>query len=92
VTLTATLQPTPGDPDPSGRVTFYRNGIALGSEPLTPQSSGGSAATLTTTEQAASDAFVAVYSGDPTYTPTTSNTVPNFSSTSGYPGASERKA
>jgi ELWxxDGT repeat protein len=92
VKLTAALQATPGDPDPSGRVTFYRNGTVLGSEPLTPQSAGGSAATLTTTEQAASDAFVAVYSGDGTYTPTTSNTVPNFSSTSGFPGATNRNA
>ncbi|HEX3925152.1 MAG TPA: ELWxxDGT repeat protein [Streptosporangiaceae bacterium] len=78
VTLTASLQAAPGDPDPAGRVTFYRNGTAIGSEPLTAQSSGGSAATLTTTTLTSTDHFVAVYTGDRTYTPATSNTVPNF--------------
>ena len=73
----------PARPDPAGRVTFYRNGTAVGSEPLTPQSSGGSAATLTTTARTSTDQFVAVYSGDGTYTPTTSNTTPNTPSTSG---------
>jgi ELWxxDGT repeat protein len=81
VTLTATLQPAPGDPDPAGRVTFYRNGTAVGSEPLTPQSSGAPAATLTTTAQTTTDQFVAVYTGDATYAPTTSNTTPNTPNT-----------
>jgi ELWxxDGT repeat protein len=73
-TFTAVMQANSGEPDPAGRVTFYEDGNAIGTAPLTPQSSGGPAASVTSTAQPGTHQIVAVYQGDGTYTPTTSNT------------------
>jgi ELWxxDGT repeat protein len=75
-TFTAMLQGNPGEPEPSGRVTFYSGGTEIGTAPLTPQSSGGPTASVTFTAQAGSHQIVAVYQGDGTYTAATSNTAP----------------
>jgi ELWxxDGT repeat protein len=76
VTFTATMQPVTGARQPSGRVTFYEDGIKIGSAPLKAQASGRPTATLTTTARPGSHQIVAVYSGDSHYLPATSNTSP----------------
>jgi ELWxxDGT repeat protein len=74
VTFTATMQPTPGAPRLSGRVTFYENGTKIGSAPLMRRASGRPTASLTTTARSGNHQIVAVYSGDSHYLPATSNT------------------
>jgi hypothetical protein len=60
VTLTATVSPHPG---PTGTVTFYDNGVAIGTG--TVDSNG--VATLTTTFGGGSHSLVATYGGDANY-------------------------
>jgi hypothetical protein len=76
VTLTATMQPAPGAPQPTGGVTFFENGTKIGARPLAPQPSGGRAASLTIAAPSGTHQIVAVYSGDGDYLPATSNTSP----------------
>ncbi len=76
VTLTATMQPAPGAPQPAGGVTFFENGTKIGARPLAPQPSGGRAASLTIAAPSGTHQIVAVYSGDGDYLPATSNTSP----------------
>jgi ELWxxDGT repeat protein len=76
VTFTATMEPAPGAPQPSGSVTFYEDGTKIGSAALKSQASGGPTASLTTTAQSGNHQIVAVYSGDSHYLPATSNTSP----------------
>lgn len=59
-TLTATVSPHPG---PTGTVTFYDNGVAIG----TGSVGSNGVATLTTTFGGGSHSLVAVYGGDNNY-------------------------
>jgi ELWxxDGT repeat protein len=76
VTLTATMQPAPGAPQPAGSVTFFENGTKIGARPLARQPSGGPTASLTIAARSGTHQIVAVYSGDGHYLPATSNTSP----------------
>jgi hypothetical protein len=68
VTLTATVT-SPGG-TPTGTVTFYDGGVSLGSAPL---SSGGQASLATSTLAAGTHSITAAYSGDSTFTGSTTN-------------------
>jgi ELWxxDGT repeat protein len=73
VRLTATMQPAPKAPRPTGTVTFYEGGSKIGTATLKRQASGGPTASLTITARAGNHRIVAVYSGDGHYLPATSN-------------------
>jgi ELWxxDGT repeat protein len=75
-TVHADLQPAPGAAEPSGRVTFYEDGIQIAAAQLAPDGSGGMIASATLTARPGTHPIVAVYQGDGTYTPATSNTLP----------------
>jgi hypothetical protein len=55
-------------------VTFYEDGTKIGTRPLMPQASGGETASLTIAARSGTHQAVAVYSGDGTFLPATSNT------------------
>jgi ELWxxDGT repeat protein len=76
VNLTVTLPPASGaqQPIPTGSVTFYEDGTKIGTRPLMPQASGGETASLTIAARSGTHQAVAVYSGDGTFLPATSNT------------------
>ncbi len=76
VAVHADLQPAPDEPQPSGRVTFYSGGTHIATAQLTPDSFGGMIASATITARSGTHPIVAVYQGDGTYTPATSNTLP----------------
>jgi hypothetical protein len=76
VTVHADLQPAPGAAEPSGRVTFYEDGTEIAAAQLAPDGSGGMIASATLTVRPGTHPIVAVYQGDGTYTPATSNTLP----------------
>jgi ELWxxDGT repeat protein len=76
VTVHADLQPAPGEAEPSGRVTFYSGGTEIAAAQLVPDGSGGMIASATLTARSGTYPIVAVYQGDGTYTPATSNTLP----------------
>jgi ELWxxDGT repeat protein len=76
VTVHADLQPAPGEAEPSGRVTFYSGGTEIAAAQLVPDGSGGMIASATLTARSGTHPIVAVYQGDGTYTPATSNTLP----------------
>jgi ELWxxDGT repeat protein len=76
ITLRADLQAAPGQPEPSGRVTFFEDGAKIAAAQLAPDGSGGMFASATFTAQTGTHPIVAVYQGDGTYTAATSNTVP----------------
>ena len=60
VTLTASVAPVVGTGTPTGTVTFYDNGTALGTEAI----SNGSAELMLTTLPTGTNAITATYSGD----------------------------
>jgi hypothetical protein len=71
VSLTATLSPTLAQTHvASGTVTFFSNGIAIGSGNL----ANGAAALLITTLPAGTDILLATYSGDTNFAPSSSAT------------------
>jgi ELWxxDGT repeat protein len=76
VTVTADLQRVPKQPRPSGRVTFYENGLPIGTGQLKPDGSGGMSASVSLTARRGTHPIVAVYTGDARYTAATSNTLP----------------
>jgi ELWxxDGT repeat protein len=76
VTVHADLQPAPGAAEPSGRVTFYEDGTQIAAAQLAPDGSGGMIASASLTARPGTHPIVAVYQGDGTYTPATSNTLP----------------
>ena len=72
VTFTAHVTPTPANPfTPTGTVSFYLNGATT---PLAtvPLNSDGTASINTSALPAGSNTFTAVYSGDPSFTTSTS--------------------
>jgi ELWxxDGT repeat protein len=75
VTVTVTLQPGPGAPQPVGSVTFYQDGTMIGTRPLVRHPSGGPTALVTIAAPSGTHQVVAVYSGDGHYLPATSNTI-----------------
>jgi hypothetical protein len=70
VTFTATVTPS-GPGTPTGTVTFNDGATPLGTSPVV----GGTASFSTSTLSVGTHAITAVYSGDTTYTGSTSNTV-----------------
>jgi hypothetical protein len=76
VTVRADLQPAPKKPEASGTVTFYSGGSRVGTGRLAPGRFGGVSAAVTFTARRGTQAIVAVYGGDASYTPATSNTIP----------------
>jgi len=76
VTVRADLQPAPGQPEPSGRVTFFEDGTKIATAQLAPDGSGGVFASATFTARSGTHPIVAVYKGDGTFTAATSNTIP----------------
>lgn len=75
VTVTFNLAATPGEPEPSGDVTFYSDGTQIANVPLTAAPGGGMTASVTFPAASGNHEIVAVYQGDATYTPATSGTV-----------------
>jgi hypothetical protein len=71
VTATDTI-PTLGGVAPTGTVTFYNNGTAIGTSPV---SATGVATLNTTTLPVGSNPITAIYSGDTNYTPITTGPV-----------------
>ena len=69
VTLTATVKPTSGSGTPTGTVTFYNAGTALGTGTL----SSGVGKLSTTALPAGTDSITATYGGDNTYSGSTSS-------------------
>jgi hypothetical protein len=69
VTLTATLSSTVTSPTPSGTVTFYDNGVALSTVPV----SGNTATFTTATLSTGNHVITAAYSGDRNFSPATSS-------------------
>ncbi len=69
VTFTATVKPTSGSGTPTGTVTFYNTGTALGTGTV----SSGVAKLSTTALPAGTDSITATYSGDNTYSGSTSS-------------------
>jgi hypothetical protein len=57
-------------------VTFYSGGTEIAAAQLVPDGSGGMIASATLTARSGTYPIVAVYQGDGTYTPATSNTLP----------------
>jgi ELWxxDGT repeat protein len=74
VTVTANLAAAPDEPEPSGDVTFYSDGTPIANVPLTAASGGGMQASETVPAASGDHNIVAVYQGDATYTPATTNT------------------
>jgi hypothetical protein len=79
VTLTATVVPSlPGSGQATGTITFYDNGVAIGTVPVS-----GDVATLTlSTLPVGANALTAVYSGDASYNSASSSTNVNMTSVS----------
>ena len=75
VTIRADLQPAPKEPQPSGTVRFYSGGSRIGTGRLAPDGSGGVSAAVTFIARRGTQPIVAVYPGDASYTPATSNTL-----------------
>jgi ELWxxDGT repeat protein len=75
VTVTASVQDVPGDPQPSGEVAFYQDGQHVATAPLTAAPDGEAGASATFPALPGSQQIVAVYQGDSTYTQATSGTV-----------------
>jgi ELWxxDGT repeat protein len=75
VTVRADLQPAPKKPEPSGTVTFYSGGSRIEIGRLARNSLGGVSAAVTFVARRGTQTIVAVYAGDASYTPATSNTV-----------------
>jgi ELWxxDGT repeat protein len=75
VTITASLQSVPGDPQPSGDVAFYQDGHQVATAPLVPAPDGRPGAAATFSALPGTQQIVAVYQGDGTYTQATSGTV-----------------
>jgi large repetitive protein len=73
VTFTVTMQPAPGARQPTGSVTFYKNGIRIATRPVV-QTPGGPMASETLAAPSGTHDIVAVYSGDGHYLQATSNT------------------
>ena len=73
-TVTVTLQPGPGAPQPTGSVTFYQDGTRISIRRLVRHPSGGPTASVTIAAPSGTHQIVAVYSGDGHYLPATSNT------------------
>ena len=71
VTLTASLTPTVSSQSPTGTVTFYDNGTALGSVSV----SSGSAAITLNTLPVGTEVISASYSGDSNFNPVTASTI-----------------
>jgi uncharacterized repeat protein (TIGR01451 family) len=69
VTFTATVVPTTGVGTPTGTVTFFDNGVALGAPVAL---AGGSAGFTTSTLAAGSHPITATYNGDPNFDGSTS--------------------
>jgi hypothetical protein len=70
VTLTAALAPTVSTQTPTGSVTFYDNGMSLGSVAV----SGGGASLTLSTLPVGGDVITAAYSGDSNFNPATAST------------------
>jgi hypothetical protein len=76
VRVRADLQPAPKKPEPGGTVTFYSGGARIGTGRLVRDSPGALFAAVTFTVRRGTQPIVAVYQGDASYTPATSNTLP----------------
>ncbi|HEX3924989.1 MAG TPA: ELWxxDGT repeat protein [Streptosporangiaceae bacterium] len=74
VTVTASLAAVPNEPEPAGDVTFYSDGTQIANVPVTPAAGGGMQASATFPAASGDHNIVAVYQGDATYTPATTNT------------------
>jgi len=70
VTFSATVTPSTGSSSPSGTVTFFANGISLGTATL---SVGGQASMATSSLLAGLNSIVAQYDGDSKFAPENSN-------------------